>query len=403
MISEKVQLLCASDAGCRYRLSFLNTGTPERSRLLPSLEMMVDAEAVVKKQQEKEASAKKGFGAMTVPTNPAASNGRKNDKPPHGNAHMSSIDLSSSDAVSEHGADQLDTILRLNSVSGLHTDLVPSHCCGQKVTSFLGLWPEVAMINHSCAPNALRVLLGDRMLVRATRNLLKGEEVTLSYLSLPGPGQGLEFSPVNERRRMLQDSHGFECNCYRCKLELSQPPEVQAAVQSVHDWLSDADLLTKTRSALTAKDLVVLEQLKAELLGRVAQLEKEFEAQAVTTEVRLWLKASAYGLYELLANCQDVGNESDPGQLAQLTPLMALVAPGSEAHLLLTLERLLRAGQIAKTSPETEQAAKECILAHSLRYGKVSDASLTKIMGIMGSLDACLGRYSLENLAITKL
>jgi hypothetical protein len=77
---------------------------------------------------------------------------------------------------------------------------------------------------------------------------------------------------------------------------------------------------------------------------------------------RLWLKASAYGLYELLVNCQDVGNESDPGQLAQLTSLMALVAPGSESHLFLTLERLLRAGQIAKASSETEQAAKECVL-----------------------------------------
>ena len=44
-----------------------------------------------------------------------------------------------------------------------------------------------------------------------------------------------------------------------------------------------------------------------------------------------WLKASAYGIYELLANCEDLeSGGGSPEQAAKLSPFLALVSPGSE-------------------------------------------------------------------------
>ncbi|GFR51322.1 hypothetical protein Agub_g13687 [Astrephomene gubernaculifera] len=77
-----------------------------------------------------------------------------------------------------------------------------------------GLWPEAALLNHSCCPNASVLLVGGAMYVRAGRALLQGEEVTVSYLG----GKGL-FQDVAERRRQLRGSHGFICCCPRCIME----------------------------------------------------------------------------------------------------------------------------------------------------------------------------------------
>jgi len=107
-----------------------------------------------------------------------------------------------------------------------------------------------------------------------------------------------------------------------------------------------------------------------------------------------WLKASAFGTFELLALSKDVGNETRPEQPASLEPFLSLISPGSEAHLLLSLERLLRAAEIERQGAETEKAAKACILAHSVRYGMVSDPVLTRIMDVLGSTDYYMGRYA---------
>ena len=100
-------------------------------------------------------------------------------------------------------------------------------------------------------------------------------------------------------------------------------------------------------------------------------------------------------MYELLALCRDVGNETRPDQPASLAPFMSLISPGTEAHLFLSLERLLRAAEIERQGPETETAAKACILAHSVRYGMISDQVLTRIMDVLGSTDYYMGRYTI--------
>lgn len=99
----------------------------------------------------------------------------------------------------------------------------------------------------------------------------------------------------------------------------------------------------------------------------------------VLVEIRPWLRASAYAAYELAALCSDVGHETLPAAPRSLAAHQAIVAPASDSHLLLTLEALLRAGEQAKDGAETQAAARECILAHGARYGKVSDIVLAQV------------------------
>jgi tetratricopeptide (TPR) repeat protein len=46
----------------------------------------------------------------------------------------------------------------------------------------LGIWPVASRANHSCLSNAEYSFLGDFMLVRANKDIPKGEEITLSYI-----------------------------------------------------------------------------------------------------------------------------------------------------------------------------------------------------------------------------
>ena len=78
------------------------------------------------------------------------------------------------------------------------------------------VYPAVAMANHSCLPSARASQEGageadeavPRRVLEARRDLAAGEEVTISYI------------PVTwmraPRRRVLQTSWGFACDCPRC-------------------------------------------------------------------------------------------------------------------------------------------------------------------------------------------
>jgi hypothetical protein len=48
---------------------------------------------------------------------------------------------------------------------------------GEEPRPQLGVWPEFSLLNHSCIPNSVNYLMGDRMVVRAVRPVAAGEEV----------------------------------------------------------------------------------------------------------------------------------------------------------------------------------------------------------------------------------
>lgn len=86
-----------------------------------------------------------------------------------------------------------------------------------------GIYPCAALLNHSCHPNCiLRYEFGRSRATNTTaqqyhqpilqiiacRDVLKGEELTHSYVDLA--------LSTEERRLRLSQAHGFDCDCKRC-------------------------------------------------------------------------------------------------------------------------------------------------------------------------------------------
>ncbi|EFJ40499.1 hypothetical protein VOLCADRAFT_99704 [Volvox carteri f. nagariensis] len=109
------------------------------------------------------------------------------------------------------------SLLQLNLVAEETQDGAAAVANSEPLTSRMGVWPEVALINHSCGPNAVAVMLYDRLVVRATRRIPRGREVLLNWLGSQGA-----LAPARERRAQLSQMYDFACRCARCRLEGSE-------------------------------------------------------------------------------------------------------------------------------------------------------------------------------------
>ncbi len=71
-----------------------------------------------------------------------------------------------------------------------------------------GLWLQASMFNHSCIPNALYGFLGNVLVVRLARDVVKDEEICIAYCSC--------HDSLEERNAKLQ-RRGFQCVCELCE------------------------------------------------------------------------------------------------------------------------------------------------------------------------------------------
>ncbi|KAL2132578.1 hypothetical protein VTI74DRAFT_3633 [Chaetomium olivicolor] len=80
-------------------------------------------------------------------------------------------------------------------------------------TAMAGIFLDagLAMVNHSCVPNAFIGFDKRTAVLRAERPIQEGEEITISYID--------NMLPKSARQRALKLYH-FECNCARCKDDL---------------------------------------------------------------------------------------------------------------------------------------------------------------------------------------
>lgn len=66
---------------------------------------------------------------------------------------------------------------------------------------------------------------------------------------------------------------------------------------------------------------------------------------------------------------------------ALLNPLFASSLAGSDDHLFLAMDTLLRSAEsFPRDDPRVGEATKVCLRAHLLRYGRVSDAVLQQLI-----------------------
>ena len=79
-----------------------------------------------------------------------------------------------------------------------------------KVSLGAGLYPCLALVNHSCDPSFMRCNKGNEVICVASRKIHKGEEISENY--------GLMFTIKNfkERQEILNDHYKFECICKAC-------------------------------------------------------------------------------------------------------------------------------------------------------------------------------------------
>jgi SET domain len=84
-------------------------------------------------------------------------------------------------------------------------------------TEFLGYgtWSLASFYNHGCEPNVAKQRRGRSMTFWTSRDIERGEELTLSYL---GGEENLKET-VDERAEKLRVGWGFVCGCARCQRE----------------------------------------------------------------------------------------------------------------------------------------------------------------------------------------
>ncbi|CAH0001190.1 unnamed protein product [Clonostachys byssicola] len=72
--------------------------------------------------------------------------------------------------------------------------------------------PTLAMMNHSCLPNAMIQFIDGKIVLRAETKLEAGDEIEISYTDVT--------MPLPKRRQAI-DSYMFSCQCLRCRDNLN--------------------------------------------------------------------------------------------------------------------------------------------------------------------------------------
>ncbi|XP_059472215.1 SET and MYND domain-containing protein 4-like [Neocloeon triangulifer] len=104
-----------------------------------------------------------------------------------------------------------------------------------------GLYPTVALINHSCDANVTRVFHLGTQVVKAIRPIKKGQQIFGSY----GPDYG--GMPRSRRQAILREKFYFECDCDPCQ---SNWPLIATTMGYVPEFLRKPSILPLLREVV---------------------------------------------------------------------------------------------------------------------------------------------------------
>lgn len=167
-----------------------------------------------------------------------------------------------SSIVSEMGEKERDTFGTLLGKQGDNMVSSPSqkfynnaiNTSGQQ----FGLFLTIAMVNHSCVPNAVwgSTEKSSELELRMIEDLEPGQEVTVNYIG----DQSLLLS-TEERQGILKASWGFSCTCLACREDKDEPTQTLLR-----------QLQSRLRSCLCSGDFPRLYQLHSAKQAAVARM-----------------------------------------------------------------------------------------------------------------------------------
>lgn len=193
--------------------------------------------------------------------------------------------------------------------------------------------PTVALLNHSCAPNAVVVFSSTTkhtrcpMEVVALRDLAEGEPVYTSYVDLA--------APLSVRQQTLQERYYFTCACRLCTRSHWVDPRTArwCARPGCHGWVAPAARPRCGQCRASEPDTAAREALVAEALelvpkihrGMHTQLDEPLIAQlrAMLPRVSAVVPPSNYAMWTLVHAAHVLAIERcDWDEAAQLTMLL---------------------------------------------------------------------------------
>ncbi|XP_078130953.1 N-lysine methyltransferase SMYD2-B isoform X2 [Sander vitreus] len=140
------------------------------------------------------------------------------------------------------------------------------------------VYPDVALINHSCLPSVIVTYKGTSAEVRAVKNMNPGDEVLISYIDL--------LYPTDDRNNRLREFYYFTCQCQECKTKSSDKAKLKVRKQS--DPIEQEVISNMVRYARkTIREFRALKQIKtpSELLEMCEQSLDEMGAVFDDTNV----------------------------------------------------------------------------------------------------------------------
>lgn len=143
-----------------------------------------------------------------------------------------------------------------------------------------GLWPWAAYVNHSCCFNATKEHAGDLMILRAVRDIKKGEEIFHAY----------DVHPDHDtRQENLMTTWGFHCACALCKAEESDGAAVR---KKRKDCMEDAvTLYNREAETGSFKRLT-----KSKVEGLAKRIGESYDDGKYTKEMPRLAYTAVYGL-----------------------------------------------------------------------------------------------------------
>uniref|UniRef100_A0A383VNI3 SET domain-containing protein n=1 Tax=Tetradesmus obliquus TaxID=3088 RepID=A0A383VNI3_TETOB len=237
-------------------------------------------------------------------------------------------------AAKKVGSKQLMRLLQASCWSEEFQDPAAAQVRHERPQGFIGVWPELALLRHSCAPNSSVVVVGKHMLLHATADLDPGTEVTFNKLG------SVIAAPLAARQAAHEELFGRPCRCSRCSLEATLPQETAQQLQALHA-AADGEWPQRLQAALEGAEETdpeetaeLLAELQAEVAADIEEVDAALAQHLPDREDQLAVLCGAYAAYDLAWQMEEVlAEEPDLDKLANCVALLRIFARGSESHL----------------------------------------------------------------------